>query len=313
MRKESNYLFSGVRTVEVNGKILFCGKDIAKALGYANPKNAVRTHCSEVFKVAVPTKGGIQSMNFITETDSYRLIIRSKLSTAKEFERRAFETLIVSPSASTPQAKKEPPCPYLSRRGWEDLKTAGMVVALLGLLAAIIVITTVILQPAHAEETALAPHITRAAVPEAAPEEPAPLLPDVPLDPELLETVAEACARYNVPLEIALGVMETESCYQPDAVNGPCVGLYQINTEYAAAYIDALGVTDIAEPAQNIECGVWYLGQLLQKHGDTDLALMHYNLGNMADELWAAGVRSTAYTDKVNAAAGQINISRNGQ
>lgn len=221
--------------------------------------------------------------------------------------------LPVSPSASTPQAKKEPPRPYLSRRGWEDLKTAGMVVALLGLLAAIIVITTAILQPAHAEETALAPHITRAAVPEVEPAEPAPLLPDVPLEPELLETVAEACARYNVPLEIALGVMETESCYQPDAVNGPCTGLYQINTDYAAAYIDALGVTDIAEPAQNIECGVWYLGQLLQKHGNTDLALMHYNLGNVADELWAAGIRSTAYTDKVNAAAAQINISRNGQ
>lgn len=220
--------------------------------------------------------------------------------------------LPVYPSTSASPVPKEPPRPYLSRRGWEDIKTAGMVVALLGLLAAIIIITTAVLHPAHAAETALEPRITRAAVPEAALEEPAPLLPDVPLDPELLETVAEACARYNVPLEIALGVMETESCYQPDAVNGQCIGLYQINTDYAAAYIDALGVTDIAEPAQNIECGVWYLGQLLQQHGDTDLALMHYNLGNMADELWEDGVRSTAYTDKVNAAAGQIN-SRNGQ
>ena len=130
--------------------------------------------------------------------------------------------------------------------------------------------------------------------------------PDTPLSAELIEEVTTACDEYNVPLEIALGVIETESCYQSDAVNGNCVGLYQINMDYAQAYIDALGVTDIADPMQNIVCGVWYLGQLLEQYGDVDLALMHYSLGNLADELWASGIHSTTYTDKVHAAAARL-------
>ncbi|MEG0648400.1 MAG: transglycosylase SLT domain-containing protein [Oscillospiraceae bacterium] len=128
------------------------------------------------------------------------------------------------------------------------------------------------------------------------------VLPDVPLSTELINAVVAACGRYSVPIELALAVMEVESAYQTDAVNGACVGLYQINTEYLTAYKDAIGITDILEPVQNIESGVWYLGQLLGKHEEVDLALMHYNLGNKADRLWREGVRNTKYTDKVNAA-----------
>ena len=34
-----------VRTLEEDGKVLFCGSDVAKALGYAIPTKAVNTHC----------------------------------------------------------------------------------------------------------------------------------------------------------------------------------------------------------------------------------------------------------------------------
>ncbi|MEG2924421.1 MAG: transglycosylase SLT domain-containing protein [Oscillospiraceae bacterium] len=134
------------------------------------------------------------------------------------------------------------------------------------------------------------------------PEPTTSVLPNMPLNAELINAVVAACGRYSVPMELALAVMEVESAYQTDAVNGACVGLYQINTEYLTAYTDTLGITDILEPVQNIESGVWYLGQLLGKHEEVDLALMHYNLGNKADKLWREGVRNTKYTDKVNAA-----------
>lgn len=79
-------LFGTVRTVRTNGKILFCGKDVASALGYSNPTKAVTTHCKGVSKMGIPTKGGKQNLNFIPEGDIYRLVVSSKLPEAERFE-----------------------------------------------------------------------------------------------------------------------------------------------------------------------------------------------------------------------------------
>ena len=37
--------FGSLRTVEEDGKILFCAKDAAVALGYSDPTNAIKQHC----------------------------------------------------------------------------------------------------------------------------------------------------------------------------------------------------------------------------------------------------------------------------
>ena len=55
--------FGEVRTIEVNGKQLFIGSDVARALGYAIPTKAVNTHCKGVSKVEVPTDGGRNASN----------------------------------------------------------------------------------------------------------------------------------------------------------------------------------------------------------------------------------------------------------
>lgn len=39
--------FGEIRTIELDGKIMFCGSDIAKALGYSDPHKAVTRHCKE--------------------------------------------------------------------------------------------------------------------------------------------------------------------------------------------------------------------------------------------------------------------------
>ena len=36
--------FGSIRTFEQDDKVLFCGTDIAAALGYTNPRKAVRDH-----------------------------------------------------------------------------------------------------------------------------------------------------------------------------------------------------------------------------------------------------------------------------
>lgn len=80
-----NQQFGEVRTIEENGEILFCGSDVAKALGYTNPSKALSDHCRGVTKRYTPTTSGKQEMSFIPESDLYRLVFSSKLPTAEKF------------------------------------------------------------------------------------------------------------------------------------------------------------------------------------------------------------------------------------
>ena len=80
-----NDQFGEIRTLEENGAVLFCGSDVAKALGYAVPRKALFDHCKGVLKRNIPTNGGDQEMSFIPESDLYRLVFSSKLPTAEEF------------------------------------------------------------------------------------------------------------------------------------------------------------------------------------------------------------------------------------
>ena len=78
--------FGEIRTIEIDGKPYFVGTDVAKALGYTNPRDAVSRHCKGVVKRDTPTSSGIQSMSYINEGDLYRLIMKSKLPSAEKFE-----------------------------------------------------------------------------------------------------------------------------------------------------------------------------------------------------------------------------------
>lgn len=99
LRIFENADFGEVRTIEEDGKILFCGKDIAKSLGYENAPKAIHDHCK---KDGCPNRypiidslGRTQEATFITESDVYRLIIRSKLPSAEKFEQWIFEEVLL--------------------------------------------------------------------------------------------------------------------------------------------------------------------------------------------------------------------------
>lgn len=85
----NNEEFGSVRTIIDGESILFCAKDVASALGYKDPNDAVRTHCKWVVKRPLPHPQSPEKQieaSFIPENDVYRLIMRSKLPSAEKFE-----------------------------------------------------------------------------------------------------------------------------------------------------------------------------------------------------------------------------------
>lgn len=98
---EEEHLFSEVRTIETpEGRILFCASDVAKALGYKNPSDAVARHCKSgnIVKCYIAHENGAGgvSLNFVPESEVYRLIIRSELETAENFGDWLFEEVVPS-------------------------------------------------------------------------------------------------------------------------------------------------------------------------------------------------------------------------
>lgn len=90
----NNPEFGEIRTIEENEQVLFCGSDIAKALGYARPNDAISSHCRATVKRSTPISGKMQEINFLPEGDVYRLIAHSKLPAAEKFERWVFDEVL---------------------------------------------------------------------------------------------------------------------------------------------------------------------------------------------------------------------------
>ena len=92
----NNAEFGQIRTVTKEDKTYFVGNDVAKALGYTETAKAIRTHCKGVSEMDIPTNGGIQKVKVITEGDIYRLVIKSQLPKAEEFESWIFDNVLPS-------------------------------------------------------------------------------------------------------------------------------------------------------------------------------------------------------------------------
>lgn len=103
-----------IRTVEgENGEVYFVAKDIAGMLGYANPQEAIRTHCKKAISVGdirgvsdslTPTKDPFEfamgktrldpQTKLIPEPDVWRLIIRSNMPEAEKIEKWIVEEVL---------------------------------------------------------------------------------------------------------------------------------------------------------------------------------------------------------------------------
>lgn len=88
--------FGDIRTTEIDGKPYFVANDVARALGYKRPADAVTAHCKGSVKHRYLTDGGEQELKVIPEGDIYRLTVRSKLPSAERFEKWVFDEVIPS-------------------------------------------------------------------------------------------------------------------------------------------------------------------------------------------------------------------------
>lgn len=93
----NNAEFGELRTIEENEKVLFCGSDVAKALKYTRPNDAITAHCRYTVKRSIPHPQSPDKqieMLFIPEGDVYRLICHSKIESAERFEKWVFDDVL---------------------------------------------------------------------------------------------------------------------------------------------------------------------------------------------------------------------------
>ncbi|MCH1941570.1 BRO-N domain-containing protein [Holdemania massiliensis] len=83
-----NFQGNNVRSMVLDGEPWFVGKDVAEALGYSNPRDALMKHVDEEDKgvAKCDTLGGVQEITFINESGVYALVFGSKLPIAKKFK-----------------------------------------------------------------------------------------------------------------------------------------------------------------------------------------------------------------------------------
>ena len=102
---ESKELNVSVRTVRRDGEVLFCAKDVAESLGYADPKKAVRTHVWKKNRTTVgEVKGGDLSPLLRSHPDTvllyepglYQLVCSSRLQIAEAFQDWVFREVLPS-------------------------------------------------------------------------------------------------------------------------------------------------------------------------------------------------------------------------
>lgn len=85
-----NEKFGTIRSVLIDGEPYFVGKDIATALGYLKPQNAISKHVDEDDSLKwgiIDSMGRSQETTVINESGLYSLIFGSKLDSAKDFKR----------------------------------------------------------------------------------------------------------------------------------------------------------------------------------------------------------------------------------
>ena len=92
--------FGEIRTLNIDGEPWFVGKDIAVALGYSAPRNAIQAHVDNEDKTTalIQCTGSEYKSNavIINESGLYSLILSSKLPSAKKFKH--WVTAVVLPS-----------------------------------------------------------------------------------------------------------------------------------------------------------------------------------------------------------------------
>ena len=93
------------------------------------------------------------------------------------------------------------------------------------------------------------------------------------------EFIEVLCEARSICPELVEAIIERESGWDPEAINGDCIGLMQISQISQWPRMQKLGVVDLKDPYENILTGVDLLEELFQKYEDPAAVLMYYNAG----------------------------------
>jgi soluble lytic murein transglycosylase-like protein len=143
--------------------------------------------------------------------------------------------------------------------------------------------------------------------PEPTPQNPTPLY-DIPLEPELQEYIYQKCKDNDVPFDLFLSLIKTESNFNKYLVSDTNdYGLCQINI-ICLEYLNRVqGTTDLLNPYQNINAGIYFVSKYWRMYHDWNMVLMSYNLGESgANGYFDSGVWSTGYSQRVLSNRGSL-------
>jgi soluble lytic murein transglycosylase-like protein len=100
------------------------------------------------------------------------------------------------------------------------------------------------------------------------------------LSPELAAQIQRAAVEHDIEPEIAFGLVRAESSFKNSATSPVgAVGLTQLMPSTAKWFEPGITRQQLREPETNLRIGFRYLRELLDKYGDTKLALTAYNRG----------------------------------
>ena len=121
---------------------------------------------------------------------------------------------------------------------------------------------------------------------------------DCKLSVELQEYTWLLCKANNIDYSLVMALMKHESQYDASAVSTTNdYGLMQINKMNHEWLSEELGITDYLDEKQNINAGVYILGNLFEKYHDTNKVLMAYNMGETnARKCWKKGIYESKYS-----------------
>ena len=125
------------------------------------------------------------------------------------------------------------------------------------------------------------------------------------LSTELQDHTYEMCVKYGIPeyYGLILSQMWCESGYNTTAVSSSKnYGLMQVSMNYPKLQSD-IGLTNLRDPYQNIEMGVYLMASYINKYGDVQAALVCYHQGESAAR---RGIRSDSYSHHVVSLASSL-------
>lgn len=127
----------------------------------------------------------------------------------------------------------------------------------------------------------------------------APMQTQAMTEDEVYALAQEVGKEYGICPELLQAIAWKESRYQEGASNGGCEGLMQVADRWHSDRMEQLEVTDLYDPAGNMEVAADYLLELFELYEDPGIVLMVYNGDSRADRYLQTGEGLSEYAREV--------------